>query len=151
MPHRHTANTLVATVDTAAAHLIQLDDATVRIRPAPEKWSIAEILGHLLDSAVNNHHRFIRAQQDDPLVFPRYEQDFWVEAQDFPGRPWGELVALWRLYNHHLAHVMRRVPADRLGVECRIGPYEPVTLGYLIEDYLTHLEHHLRQIEALAS
>jgi hypothetical protein len=145
---KNIAEELSNLVDTTAQKLRTLDVERVRIRPAPNKWSVQEIIGHLLDSAVNNHHRFIRAQEDGSLVFPKYEQDYWVEVQRYRETSWPELVELWRLYNRHLAHVIERVPEEKLNVECRIGPSEPVTLGFLIEDYVVHMRHHLRQIEA---
>jgi hypothetical protein len=150
----HTAHTveniadeLIHAVDVAALKLKALGESAAAAKPAPDKWSIKEIIGHLVDSATNNHQRFIRAQDADPFIFPRYYQDMWVNAQGYNDTSWQELVELWRLYNHHLAHVMRRVPAEKLEVECRIGEFEPVTLGFLITDYLDHLNHHLRQID----
>jgi adenylosuccinate lyase len=68
-------------------------------------------------------------------------------VQDYASSSWEELIEFWRLYNRHLAHVIRRIPEERLNVSCRIGPAEPVTLGFVVEDYLTHLKHHLQQIE----
>lgn len=145
------ANELMKVVDATVPKLKSIDEECVREKPAPNKWSIQEILGHLVDSAVNNHHRFVRAQEVDAFVFPKYEQDSWVSVQDYNTSSWPELIELWRLYNRHLARVMKRVPQEKLEVECRIGPYEPVTLGYLIEDYLVHLKHHLQQIEERSS
>ena len=69
-----------------------------------------------------------------------------MRLQDYNSTSWESLVQLWRLYNRHLAHVIRHIPADRLGVSCKVGPYEPVALRGLIEDYLVHLQHHLRQL-----
>ena len=100
-----------------------------------------------LGSAANNHQRFVRAQDGEVLIFPRYEQDAWVRTQDYQSRSWLDLITFWRIYNQHLAHVIRRIPAAKLGRECRIEPGEPVTLGYLVEDYLVHLRHHLTQID----
>jgi hypothetical protein len=133
-------------VETASESLAHIDDSAASIRPSPGKWSKKELIGHLLDSAVNNHHRFVRAQRIDNFVFPHYEQEHWVESQAYVERDWTELIELWRLYNRHLAHVIRRVPESSLSVTCKIGPYEPVSLNELIDDYLIHLKHHLRQI-----
>lgn len=134
-------------VQAAAARLKALDEAGARARPDPTKWSIEEIVGHLVDSASNNHQRFVRAQEVDPLVFPRYEQDHWVRVQAYNELPWHDLVDLWSLYNRHLAEVIARIPQEKLSVECRIEPYPPVSLEYLAEDYLVHLKHHVEQIE----
>ena len=70
---------------------------------------------------MNNHHRFVRAQQVKELTFPAYEQEHWVSSQGYGERPWPELVDLWRLYNRHLAHVISLIPEERLAVMCVIG------------------------------
>ncbi len=113
----------------------------------PEVWSIKEIVGHLIDSAANNHQRFIRAQQTDEFEFSGYEQDAWVRSQGYQDRPWLELIEFCVLYNHHLSHAIRRIPGTALTVPCRIGTGESVTLGFLVDDYLVHLRHHVKQIE----
>ncbi|HZP33216.1 MAG TPA: DinB family protein [Candidatus Acidoferrales bacterium] len=110
------------------------------------KWVKKEILGHLIDSAVNNHQRFVRAQLSGRLVWPGYEQDRWVAVQKYRERSWAEIVILWEQLNRHLAHVMANVPAERLGTKCVIGEGEPVTLEWLMSDYVRHLRHHLDQI-----
>ena len=140
------ADDLIATVDAAVADLGSLRDEAISHRPSPDRWTIKEVIGHLIDSASNNHQRFVRAQFLKELVFPKYEQNQWIQCQYYNEVPWTELLAFWRAYNHHLAHVMRKVPAAALGVRCVIGTYEPMTLGFLMEDYVVHLKHHLEKI-----
>lgn len=140
------ARELLGAVDSAGESLLSLSDREASLKSAPDAWSKKEILGHLLDSAANNHHRFVRAQQVETLAFPHYEQEHWVSSQGYGERPWAELVDLWRLYNRHLAHVISRIPEERRSAVCVIGPDQPVTLGYLIEDYVVHLRHHLQEI-----
>src|SRR4029077_3315712 len=92
--------------------LLAIDDEASGRRPAPGKWSPREIVGHLIDSASNNHQRFVRAQFQNHLTFAGYDQDAWVARQCYQHAPWHELVALWAGFNRHLARVMASVPED---------------------------------------
>src|SRR5579871_252435 len=85
-------------------------------------WSRKQLLGHLIDSASNNHQRFVRASLADELDFPAYEQTGSVRVQAVNEAPWAVLVDLWASYNRYLAHVIAHLPADKLEVPCRIGP-----------------------------
>jgi hypothetical protein len=143
------AGDLESLVDSTAPALRTLTEDVAALKPDVATWSNKEVLGHLIDSAANNHQRFVRAQQGSELTLPGYEQDHWVGAQGYQQRPWGDIVGLWEVYNRHLAHVIRRIPPAALGVTCRIGDGAPVTLGFIVEDYVTHMRHHLQQIEAL--
>lgn len=113
-------------------------------------WSRKEILGHLIDSALNNHQRFVRAALDGSYEGPRYAQQEWVNIHGYASMPWTGLLEHWRLQNVLLGEVIRRVPESRLEALCRIGDSAPVTLRFLIEDYLVHLDHHLNQLLSTA-
>ena len=121
------------------------EDEVTRDRGAG-KWVKKEILGHLIDSAFNNEQRFVRAQMSGRLAFPDYQQDSWVALQRYRERPWIELVDLWEPLNWHIAHVMAGVETKRLATPCAIGDDDPVTLEWLMSDYVRHLRHHLAQI-----
>src|SRR5215468_3091361 len=111
----------------ASHRLSDVSETNAATKSDPARWSKKEILGHLIDSAGNNHQRFVRAQLVAELDFPRYEQEDWVRCQGYAAADWALLVELWSAYNRHLAWVLDRLPAERLTVTCRIGPYEPVT------------------------
>jgi DinB superfamily len=144
-------------VERATPGLRALSDDRSALAPAPGKWSPREVIGHLVDSATNNHRRFVDAQLHDPLVFPGYDQEAWVRLQRYASAGWAELVTLWRSYNLHLARVMATMPEEaRLrrrsehnldAIAWRTVPAdEPTTLDYLMRDYVDHLHHHLKQI-----
>ena len=148
------ARQLQETVERAADVLRGIDEATASTALAPGKWSPRELVGHLVDSASNNHQRFVRAGLQEDMVFPPYDQDVWVRVQGYGDAPWDELVPLFRLFNLHLARVMDATPADRLArprtrhnldqIAFHTTPAdEPVTLRGFMEDYVVHLEHHL--------
>jgi hypothetical protein len=140
------ADELVELVTAVSQRLEKIREEEASARPSPNEWTKKEIVGHLIDSATNNHQRYVRAQLEDELVFPAYEQEEWVRVQVHNGSSWEQLVSLWRLYNLHLAHVVRQISSEKLETPCRIGSYETVTLGYLVEDYLVHTKQHVKQL-----
>jgi len=143
-------------VGDATPRLLALGEQSAQ-RPDKGGWSPREIIGHLVDSASNNHQRFIRGQFQDTLVFPGYTQDDWVRAGRYQDAPWDDLVALWRTFNLQIARVMAAMPHeirlrermthnfDQIGF-VTIPQGQPATLDHLMRDYVAHLEHHLRQI-----
>jgi hypothetical protein len=144
-------------IEEATPRLLALSDEQSAVRRAPSTWSPREIMGHLIDSAANNHQRFIRGQFQSNLVFPGYAQEDWVRVQRYQDTPWKEIIELWRSYNLHLARVMAAAPEDvrrrqhlehnfhQIGWEI-VPEQEPATLDYLMKDYVGHLKSHLRQI-----
>lgn len=148
---------LESIVDEAAVALASLPEAVVTWRPHATAWSAKQIIGHLIDSAANNHQRFVRSASQPDLVFPGYDQDEWVRTQAYDRAPWHELLSLWRSYNRQLARVMSVVPAEvRTRQHTRHNLHQigwkpfpadvPATLGDLMEDYVDHLKHHLAQV-----
>ena len=126
--------------------LVDIDDADAEKKPAAGRWSKKEILGHLIDSASNNHQRFVRAQFASHSELPTYQQESWVAVQAYATESWPDLVNLWLLYNRHLLHVIRQIPEAALGRPCTIGTNAAIPLAEVIQGYIDHLEHHLQQI-----
>jgi hypothetical protein len=126
------------------------DERRTTIPRRPGGWCAREILGHLVDSACNNHRRFVIGQSASTTRFEGYEQDVWVAAQKYRDVPWRDLLALWTAYNRHLAHVMHVTPPEAAS-RGAISPDStgPVTVGFLMHDYVRHLRHHVAQIRAL--
>jgi hypothetical protein len=147
-PFPQIAEALRHSVENALPELRAMSAHQIAQSASPEKWSAQQIIGHLIDSASNNHQRFVRAQEADPLLFPRYEQEHWVRCQHYENSTWDALLTLWHAYNHHVAHVIEHIPEEQRNVKVVIGAYEPVTLGFLAHDYVVHLKHHLDQIRA---
>ncbi|MEO8595992.1 MAG: DinB family protein [Candidatus Solibacter sp.] len=136
---------------TVPKRLVDISEAAAAAKPDPAQWSKKELLGHLIDSASNNHQRFVRAQQNNPYDGQRYEQDFWVASQAYATESWPDLVNLWLLYNRHLLHVLTVMPKEVYPHICRIGDYPQMTLGELAIDYVVHMEHHLEEMFAAPS
>lgn len=146
------------TIESASERLLEIPEAETE-KPLVGDWCAKQILGHLIDSAANNHARFVRAQLQEDLVFDGYDQEAWVRVQKYELEAWAALVDLWTEYNVHLLHVIENIPNDVLS---RPRPHhsldkiawqtvpanQPVTLDYFIRDYFGHLKDHLNQIFA---
>ena len=125
--------------------LKKITESEFSMKPAPHQWSKKEILGHLIDSAANNHQRFIRIQYEhEPLI--HYDQNQWNTHNHYDRRDSRELVDFWTLYNRHLYETIRFIPEENLLLNGtgRDGVKHP--LSFYIVDYVGHLEHHLRQL-----
>ncbi len=140
------ADRLLAVLDQVMPLLQELTELEAGIKP-DGKWSKKEILGHLIDSACNNQQKFIRTiEADAPLNFVGYAQDFWVSVQGYQQRDWRDMLLLWEGYNKHIAHIIRIVPESALVNTISINGSQPFTLAFIMEDYVEHVKHHLKQI-----
>jgi len=146
-----TAAELRQVAGSFSKELLAADPRAAARRPEVNTWSPKEVLGHLVDSAANNHQRFVRAQQTDALMLPGYEQNHWVASQGYQDADWPHLVTLWAHLNLHLADVMDRIPPAKYAVRCVIDDSSPITLELLVIDYLDHLKHHMAQIRSRLS
>lgn len=141
----------------AFEEFLMADDKDAAVKPAPNKWSAKEILGHLIDSASNNHGRFVRAQFSDDLVVTPYAQNGWVEVQDYQNMDWQDILITWRQMNLLISNLMYNTSPDIRDKQRQehnlhktamkpIPDGEPTTLDYFMEDYVFHLKHHLGQV-----
>lgn len=144
-------------VENSSQRLLLISEKESEVPRAAGKWSPKQIIGHLIDSASNNHQRFVRAQLSDDLNFVGYDQEAWVRVQNYEREEWPLLVQLWKHYNLHLLHVMATAPnaaLTRLRQRHNLDEIawkgvpenEPVTLLYFMRDYVAHLKNHLNQI-----
>lgn len=141
-----TATQLDAVVAQWRDKLLAISEESAQAKPASDRWSISEVVGHLVDSACNNHQRFVRAQRGEELVFPKYEQNQWVHAANYQQCDRESLVQLWYHYNRLIVNLIRNIPESELSTPCTITPYDTCTLGFLVTDYLDHLNHHIGKI-----
>jgi len=138
---------LLETISLHSMSLQNLDDISASQRPAPDKWSKKEELGHLIDSAQNNLRRFIVSQHEhEPHII--YNQDKWISANNYNDLPVLQLTRLWLLLNQQIAHVLLNMPDADSQLKCNTGKGKDEfhTLEWLATDYLKHLTHHLHHI-----
>ncbi len=144
------ADRLQDTIAEALSLFEDADEAQTTRRPGDGGWSARQMLGHLIDSACNNHRRFVLGQAGPVERWDGYVQDDWVRVQRYENVAWRDLVTLWAAYNRHLAHVMSSV-SDEAAARSALSPSgdRPITLAFLMDDYLRHLRHHLEALRGL--
>ena len=124
--------------------LTEISEENMSTKPSPTKWSKKEIIGHLIDSATNNHQRFIRGQFENiPEI--SYDQNKWNEFSFYQATNAQQIISFWTSYNKQLLEIIKKIPNDSLTKEVKIKE-NILTLKFLITDYVEHLEHHLKQI-----
>jgi len=136
-------------IKTETDEFLNFPEEELNSKPAQTKWSKKELLGHLVDSAANNHHRFVKAQfQAELFHMEGYTQNEWVEIQKYNDKETSSLVELWKVYNQHILFIMENTPEKNLEIKCIAeDAFENVeTLFLLMKDYVDHMDHHLNQI-----
>jgi|SRR5687767_8984439 len=136
-------------IESFPIELRQLSSEELLNKPAPGKWSKKEILGHLIDSAINNLKRFTEIQfLPQPYQVINYDQVNLVIVNDYQNQPLDQLLDLWQVLNRQIVFVVGNIPLEKLNypVDLQYEDKELKTLAWIICDYVAHMEHHLRQI-----
>lgn len=132
--------------NTIPSLLTQIPEDAFSWKPSPQKWSKKEIIGHLIDSAANNHHRMVRMQFEESFRITTYDQDNWNAFSYYNQIDSQQIITFWTVYNKQLLALMNRIPVELMRNEGYADEPERVTLAFLIEDYVQHMEHHLHQV-----
>lgn len=138
------AKQLTQIIEQSLVQFESISEEDWNTKPAPEKWSRKEILGHLADSAMNNIHRFVRIKQGDQTNI-WYDQNFWVKASDYEHQDLASVKTLWQSLNLQITRVWSNIEEKDLQKTIPVKDELP-TLKFLMEDYIDHLNHHLKQI-----
>lgn len=137
---------LRALINEVPTKLSRLPVPQVELKPSSVKWSPKEELGHLLDSAANNHQRIVRTQLEHEPRMPGYDGNGWVELHKYQQRDWQEMIDLWQALNRQLLTAAEAVPESAWSRTCTIADSLPLTLKFVFEDYVDHMVHHLKHI-----
>lgn len=141
----NSVNRLKVLLENIPTLLLEISEDLFSMKINSTKWSKKEILGHLIDSAANNHQRFIRVQYENiPTI--KYDQNKWNDLNHYQQLESKHIIQLWTIYNQHLLEILKRMPEENMCLELNVGNEINVTLQFLMDDYLLHLEHHLKQI-----
>jgi hypothetical protein len=140
------ASQLLAVVENGMLTLAaRYDEASASKPSAHGGWSAKQVVGHLIDSAGNNIQRAVRLSIEPELRMPGYKQAEWVAVQGYQDRQWAELLSLWQMLNLHFAQTVERVNKAHLSRIWFPGE-DRITLGFMLEDYIAHMKHHLERM-----
>jgi hypothetical protein len=151
MDFSNITNGILRYIDLWEQKLIDLPVDTITNRRNKQNRTIKQILGHLIDSAANNHQRMIRLQYNEHLNFPDYQQDndLWIALQDYQNADWNIIIQLWKYYNLHMIQVIKSVDQSKLNNSWQNFEDITVSLQQMIEGYLGHIDLHLGEIQEL--
>ena len=141
------SESLSATVREVMPWLASLSDIDACRPESAGKWSTKHVIGHLTDSAVNNLDRIVRMQLEPGQHLPGYDQASWVRVQHYDERNWPEVLGLWFALNEHIVWTIAHVEKTALTHRAVVAG-GTITLGFLIEDYVAHMQHHLRSLRS---
>jgi hypothetical protein len=141
------SESLATTVREVMPWLASLSDTDACRPERTGKWSTKQVIGHLTDSAVNNLGRIVRMQLESDQDLAGYDQAGWVRVQHYDDRDWPEVLGLWFALNEHIIWIIAHIEKSRL-THRGVVEGDLLTLGFLIEDYVAHMQHHLRALRS---
>ncbi len=151
MDFSNTTNGILEYINSWENKLHSLPKEVISNRYNSQKRSIKQILGHLIDSAANNHQRMIRLQYNKNLNFPDYQQDndLWISLQDYQHAEWNNTINLWKFYNLHMIQIISSIDESKLQNTWSNFEGNSVTLEQMINGYLRHMQLHFNEIHEL--
>jgi hypothetical protein len=148
---QHITDSIYKIIETKEPLYLSLSEDTIASKYNKQNRTVKQILGHLIDSAANNHQRMVRLQYNEQLTFPDYRQDndLWIKIQDYNNADWRNLIQLWKFYNLHIIQIIKAVDQTQLDNYWTDFEGTKVTLKDMIEGYLDHLYLHVNEIHEL--
>lgn len=113
----------------------------VRFRYAPDKWSLAEMIGHVLDTERVLAYRLMCISRGDQARFPGFEQDDYVNGSIYDAVSPAELLGEWRAVRSSTLYLSRHMNAE---MASRIGTANEQPVRALVYPYIMagHVNHH---------
>ncbi|WP_299161741.1 DinB family protein [uncultured Tenacibaculum sp.] len=128
-------------------YLSQFSELEISKKIDVDKWSKKEILGHLIDSGINNLQRFTEIQfESKPYRIRKYEQNKLVKVNDYQNAEIKELLNFWVSINNRILNLMKLQTEKTLNYKIELDKDNISDLRFLMTDYVNHIEHHLNQI-----
>jgi hypothetical protein len=123
--------------------------AKLRQRPAPDKWSVAEILAHLADSEIVTSFRLRQILATPGTPIPAYDQDAWAKACRYEKRDARTSLETFRTLREANLALLKSLAAEQWkhhGIHSGRGPE---TVERLVTLIAGHDLNHTQQIERI--
>ena len=145
---KNTVQELQQIIFDYTSKFLAIPEKEFEAKPLPHKWSKKEVVGHLIDSGQNNLRRFICGQYESAPPHIVYDQNFWVQSNDYSNARKEDVIQLWRLINERICSVLESMPVSNYSKTCNTGKetLQLRSLEWLADDYVKHLKHHINQV-----
>ena len=126
--------------------LKELSEEEARFRYAPDKWSIKQIVGHLIDAERVFVFRALSFSRKEPKPLPGYDQDDYTQAANFDQRRWYDLLDEFRAVRQATIHFFRGLDEAMMQ---RTGTANNVTFTVRALAYIVagHEHHHVQVLQ----
>jgi hypothetical protein len=78
--------------ESALALLQAVDEERQLFRYAEGKWTLKEVLGHIIDSDRIFSYRILRVGRGDPTALPGFDENLFTAGSNYNDRPWSDLL-----------------------------------------------------------
>jgi hypothetical protein len=147
--HEQLISQLRQLLDRVPPALRSISDEKASAGSSTDSWSAKQELGHLLDSAIVNHYRWVRVLSEDNPTLPGYNGPYWVSVHTYQQRNWTDLIDTWQRLNQHMLMLAEGISAS--------GWQRPAifdgklsTLEFMLNDYIHHAADHLVHFSGLS-
>jgi hypothetical protein len=135
-------------IESFKNYYLNLDESLTEIRISDDKWTLKEIIGHLIDSASNNHQRFVRLKISSEIEFPDYKNDEWLQIQNHNNMRFSDLLSLFYYFNKLMVNIILNIDDKRMNNIWNVAWDENssfITLEKLANHYVEHIKIHISQ------
>lgn len=131
--------------------IVEVSNERLTEQPAPDKWSVAEILAHLAEDEIATAWRYRQMVEHNGIELAGFDQDMWARMGNYAARDPQKSVALFRLLRNVNLEFLRGLTEEQwqcFGIHAERGR---ITVRDLVTHMAGHDANHLEQIQRILS
>jgi hypothetical protein len=141
VPEGDIVSTLANQLDETLELLRGIDEQRASYRYAPDKWSIKQLLGHLIDTERVFAYRALRFARNDSNRLTGFDQDQFVNGADFDSRNFSDLVDEFQHVRKATIHLLKPL-SDEEWLRRGVANEDEITVRALAHVMAGHVRHH---------